>query len=588
MTQYFASNEIIANFADKLHSRAMQTIQRHIILPKIFGPILMLALILTIFCGCHRRVDPQLAKADSLMEEHPDSALAILEGYSMSENATDYDRALYGMLLTQARYKNFIDETDDSLINASAEYFINNDDKEAAARSLFHAGMIQLNAGKFGEAALSFTKGLDIAREGKYHIWEGQCAYGLCTLYGELHNASYQVNYANQMLKAFQNTSNKKWTTYSKLVLSRAYNNNCHYEKSISLSDELIKDKFAQQDTLISSETYQLRGGTLFACGKYRESIDNYSKAYHLNSSSLSEKDYRNLEISLYEIYGDTVPENLKWIIENVKSLPQSQNAFSIFVLEDNYKAAYESLVRYKNEQDSVLSEIFSNNVAESVSQYEKMQEQIEKEKVRNERIIYIFAILLGMVLSFTIYLRLRERMHREISIRLKTEADMESLRTDFQIQLENALNLAQTVSNEIEEKTDTDFVRIIRQRYAEANSLCDDYYQGRYNKGEKETISIEINKIVKSFTERSSLKKIEEYVNDNMNGIYANFLNDFFNLSEENKRLFLYLLLGFNSRSIAVILGQSTSAIYNKKSRLKAKISNSDALRKNDYIQIF
>ena len=60
---------------------------------------------------------PLLLSADSLMEIYPDSALSILESISSPQKLPCADRALYALLLTQARHKNYIALGDDSLLN---------------------------------------------------------------------------------------------------------------------------------------------------------------------------------------------------------------------------------------------------------------------------------------------------------------------------------------------------------------------------------------------------------------------------------------------------------------------------------------
>lgn len=59
---------------------------------------------------------PLLLSADSLMEIYPDSALSILESISSPQKLPCADRALYALLLTQARHKNYIALGDDSLL----------------------------------------------------------------------------------------------------------------------------------------------------------------------------------------------------------------------------------------------------------------------------------------------------------------------------------------------------------------------------------------------------------------------------------------------------------------------------------------
>ncbi len=548
----------------------------------IWGIIIALSL----GCGCNRKVDSRLALAESIMDEHPDSALMVLNEYTFVPNSSSSDSALYGMLLTHARYKNFIDETNDSLISVSARYFLENKDYKRASKSLFLKGMIQRRAGKYGEAAISFLKGMETAQDNQLYLWEGQCAYGLYLLYGDLHDGSSQIKYANHAYKAFEKSMDKGWIQYSKLMQARAYNNNCQYDMALSILENLISDITIEKDVDIMSQIYQLRGLSLFALGKYQESIDSYIKAYNISPTVLTANDFYNLKIGFAEISQNSSVNNPYDLKIETKEFEQP---FVILAREGKYKDAYQSLELYKNQQDSVLTLIFKNNVAESINQHEMIVDALKEEKIRNERMIY-WCIFCGVVFScILVYWRLRERVFKERSLRFKIEADLESLRSDLLNQLNNVSNdTHEKDKNEKENEKSKDFIKIIRQRYAETNELCDDYYQGRVSKSDRERVSAEIKKIVKSFTEKSGLEKVREYVDKNAGGLYTSFIKDFYDLSEENKRLYLYLLLGFNSRTISVILAQEISAVYNKKSRLKAKISKSEVERKEEYLKFF
>lgn len=182
------------------------------------GPALLSGLlIISLFGGCRQNLDPQLLAVDSMMEEHPDSALMILDDYRLTAPSSAADSAFYALLLTHARYKNFIDETNDSIISASAEYFLKQDDKERSSRALFLKGMIQMNANRFGEAAVSFTQALDIARECRQYFWEGQSARGLFILYGKLKNGSQQIKYAKTEYEAFSKGNINDWLNFATL-----------------------------------------------------------------------------------------------------------------------------------------------------------------------------------------------------------------------------------------------------------------------------------------------------------------------------------------------------------------------------------
>lgn len=552
--------------------------------------VVVVLIMMCLVCGCRRSADPRLVDIDSCMEEHPDSALTLLNSYVIPDNLSDYDRAYYGLLLTHARYKNFIDETNDSLISASADYFMDHGDKEQASRALFLQGMIQKNANRLGEAAVSFRKGLDTAREGHDYMWEGQCARGLGMVYGELLDGSAQVNYAKQSYNAFLKTGDQAWIVYSQLELARALHNNFKYNDSLSLLEKLQDENETFQDSQIPSEIAQLKAVTLFALGKYKESVENFALAYELDHSLLNDNDIRNMRMALYEAYGDSIPERLGWFKDKVKHIDFRDDAFYVLMRKGQYKEAYESLERYKNSQDSILSIIFKNNVSQSITQYDNAREALYKQKTKNERLFYWIIILVVIVVGGIVVWCMGERAHREETKRLKTEADMESLRSDLLYQLDSArMKSGKLSQNTSDEKQTEDYLSIIRKRYADANRLCDEYYQsGGENRKAKEAIDVQINNILSSFREKANLTIIGEYVDEKSGGLYTSFKNDFFDLSDENYRLFLYLVLGFNARSISVIMGHAVSAVYNRKSRLKAKIEKSETTRKDDYLKFF
>ncbi|MDE5840895.1 MAG: hypothetical protein K2H49_08245 [Muribaculaceae bacterium] len=546
--------------------------------------------IIAISGGCtDHRIDPRLTEADVKMEDHPDSSMMILDRYQISPETSDLDRAMYGLLLTHARYKNFIDETDDSLISCSADYFLDHDDKELASRALFLQGIIRMNANHLGEAAVSFSKGLDIAHENKSYMWEGQCAFGLYLVYGEVHDGSAQVHYITEAQEAFCKGEYKDWMTYSQLELARAYNNNLQYDKSISILEDLNNEIGDGPDTLLLSELFQLKGLSLFALGRFPESMESYNRALSFDRSILTESDKRNIEICLHELLKDSVYSDINLSFNKVKiPATDSLNTFAILACNGKYKEAYEQLEHYKNNQDSVLAIIFRNNIAESVNQYKCIKDVLTKKKIVHERLTYWIVFLIFFIVCMLIIWRYRERMHKEKSMRLEIEANIESLRSDLFIQLERARDTSKYQICEAKQECNKDFEKIIKQNYAEANRLCDDYYQRRFIKNENTRIHKEIISTVKCFTDQSSLEKIIEYVDENSDHLYSSFKKDFFSLTEENYHLFLYLMLGFSPRTISVIFGQNIDAIYNKKSRLKNKITNSDISEKNKYLKYF
>lgn len=89
-----------------------------------------------------RSIPLELARADSLILESPDSALVWLEQIEDLENFSRRDKALYYLLLTEAQDKAYRPHTTDSLIAISAGYFEETDDLRRKAKAWFYKGRV--------------------------------------------------------------------------------------------------------------------------------------------------------------------------------------------------------------------------------------------------------------------------------------------------------------------------------------------------------------------------------------------------------------------------------------------------------------
>lgn len=122
-TRYFRSKRYILAFSSLLVS---------------VGSILMSVSISS--CSSPSVKNPLLLCADSLMEIHPDSALSILESITNPQKMARADRALYALLLTQARHKNYIALENDSLIKTAVDYYGNKKKSVRAAKAHYYWG----------------------------------------------------------------------------------------------------------------------------------------------------------------------------------------------------------------------------------------------------------------------------------------------------------------------------------------------------------------------------------------------------------------------------------------------------------------
>ena len=114
----------------------------------------LIAILTVLLVACNGKTDynTQLAWADSLMASQPDSALHMLENMPADSLRTEADRAYHALLLTQARDKNYIVQTDDSLIQVAVRYYDAHEIAPLQARAYYYWGSFYRDKNNYSQA----------------------------------------------------------------------------------------------------------------------------------------------------------------------------------------------------------------------------------------------------------------------------------------------------------------------------------------------------------------------------------------------------------------------------------------------------
>lgn len=155
--------------------------------------IALIAILTALLAACTEKTDYNtlLVRADSLMNLHPDSALNILESISTESLKTKADRAYYALLLTQARDKNYIVQTDDSLIRIAVRYYDSMRDNRMQARAYYLWGSVCRDKNRQTEAIEKYIRATDLAQKAGDEVLLGR-------IYA---NAGYIYSCRNSMQK---------------------------------------------------------------------------------------------------------------------------------------------------------------------------------------------------------------------------------------------------------------------------------------------------------------------------------------------------------------------------------------------------
>ena len=212
---------------------------------KIRYYIFLFFLLLTV--GCRQRtVMPLLEKAASLMNCSPDSSQLLLESIERPEELPIEEYATWCLLVTQARDKNYVEHTSDSVIDIAVRYFEQQKDSLHYAKSLYYKGRIYQDLKKIEEATKLFTKSLHIGENINDYSQLFLTTSRLGMLYARLDIPDRAMPLCQKALYYAQITQNNTYISYAYSYLGRVYGlqrnweEAAHsYEQAISIATEI-------------------------------------------------------------------------------------------------------------------------------------------------------------------------------------------------------------------------------------------------------------------------------------------------------------------------------------------------------------
>lgn len=123
--------------------------------------VLVMVLFTGIIFSCTENSDlgKQFASAESLMNNHPDSALAVLRKINRSSLSSDKMKAKYALLMSQALDKNYIDTTSFDILQPAIDYYLRKGTADEKLRTYYYQGRIYQNRENNDSAMQSFMRG---------------------------------------------------------------------------------------------------------------------------------------------------------------------------------------------------------------------------------------------------------------------------------------------------------------------------------------------------------------------------------------------------------------------------------------------
>ena len=370
---------------------------------------------------------PELAKAEAIMYRYPDSALHILQGIQPDNPSNNEQYATWALLMTQAQYKNQIEQSD-SLINIAYSYFINQDNAQRKALALYYKGIL-CHESHHAEDALSFylEATTEIEKTNDYQLgFLINSAIGLMYLYRKLND--YAMEYFEKAHHNAELSNNQTYIAFSFIYIARAFSQKKQYNKAIEYYEKAIKiGQVNNYPTILASAMNEtsflfLKTGEnkkalqyakdcikikktdqrIFSLGDTYRYLKMYDSAYfYLNQASLSPNIHTARSAYQALFYISQEEKDYKKAVEYSNKLWFYQDSIG---KTDRNKALIEMQEKY--DQQKIINE---NNLS-----------QIKKDRIiRN---VLIALIILTFIIAITNYLYQRKIVSQKQEILEKEE----------------------------------------------------------------------------------------------------------------------------------------------------------------------
>lgn len=553
----------------------------------------------------------ELVQAENIMYENPDSALWILQG--MEIPVEEEAHATWALLLTQAKYKCFVEQSD-SLVNVAYDYFAQANNIERKTLSLYLRGGLLYDKNQYEKALDCYIKADKEIDKISNDTLGFLINSHICMIYAYKNLYDYAIEYGWKSNKYAIQSQNPKYLVLSFIRIARA-NSDVNIEESIKCYEKAVS--IAEEYGFMSLKATAL----VEVAGRYyHNKIKDYDKALFYIKEAMKIKETDQSYIALGDLYRKTNKIDSAYFYFRKAAISSniytSRNAYQgLFYMSQElgyYKKAVEFSRFLWQKQDSI------NNIAREKALIE-MQEKYNQQKVVNEknkaekRGLIIFCVsmiaIAFIVLSYQRKLLLQDKKlkkkEQELAdfvsqlneneqtiakniARIEELEGKEELSVELQKEKEISINEMQKQNNILEDKNKHLLLKIdeytasMAKKSKEIEGLRTLSERNLYLHKRELFLCNELLKkdefVVKIKKNPKSLDVVQwRDIIYKTNAVYDNYTERLRTripeLTENDIRICCLIKLSFSNGDIAKILGISPTSVSRQKLRLKERI---------------
>ena len=517
-------------------------------------------MVVAVGCATDKRSAELIAYAEEIAMELPDSALRVVQSIDPKSVRGKHDRAHYKLVVAEAHYYNRLAVDRDTIAQPLFDYYIESDNHAERARALYQHAIVMQAEGENARAMYSLLEAekslthLDNPRlSGLVHRTMGEIYGSECLFQNALEEYQKSKEHFDKAELSFH-------SAYALYNIAKAYNRLRDFDKAIEslLATEQNYIKLNHPSRVYDAQielcfNYILKND-FDSCFQTFSRIDKNANicysycSYYCIDAILSAKNGKYNEAE--ELIKKAKKE------QGINMMQISYAECTIMIMQNKYEKALDAYTLMIAEQDKSVYNIVNNSLLQRQVELLESEYILIEMQARSNKIILtsIIITLLLTVIAILLYMRYRSvKQSRDIANYIAIIAELK--------QSVKSINTPKQQNDE----------------FIELDKLFDIYYQY----GDTIHTSNKIAKAVGSSIEsiKNDIDRLHSFENI-INQRYQNILNEIKGscpkLNNKEYRYIIYHLLGFSTRSIAVLLDIDTDALARLKYRVKIKLKES------------
>lgn len=512
--------------------------------------------------------------AEQVMNNNPERAYILMDSIDSGLLHNRSLQARYALLYSEAQYKNYIDETNDSLIMIAVRYYSAKKDLLRRFMSFYYLGCTYYNTNSYIDAAIALSEAEQLAE----NIDD---PYRLGLLYTQLGKVFYEsfdfyraMQYFQKAMDNYDKAGKERHYMYALYNLSGCLKQVNDYGKAHEMLDQVLEwaEKNNDQQLVVYCRVSQL------SCSLYTNDLHNVDA--EMNSCLLLRDNWTvtPMEYSKFVQYytlRNDYTSALSYIekgwacsVTRSDSIEMWWSESLLYEKMGNLEKAINSYKHSIELQNNNLRVVLDQPIVGAQKEYYKTLAEVESLKASRNLHLVISIIILSVFLLIIIHIATRSRV-------LKMEAEMQDymltikelkLNDDLKDQLVNEKNrrINSLFSNQFAE-LDEIFKRLIEFEAFMTSDTLDYKITANFYK--------QIRAKLEDLRSPKNQKELKRIINVNYNDIMDRLAEKDLNLTNNDQLILLFLISGFSPKVVAHIVSEPQKIIYQKRTRIVTRI---------------